>query len=234
MGTGNLLSRPARGIINIFSSLIDWFLPPQCILCGKTPDTVPFLCESCYRACSIYDDCPDSAEDHSDMPANYVRVMFMFDENIQKLIHQLKYQDMPYIGEYLGRRTGEYYKNSELAECDVLIPVPLYSARKRERTYNQSCYIARGIASVWGIPVKKNILKRCRNTNTQTKLNKKERRENIRGAFLLRIKEQLPERVCLVDDVFTTGATTMEAARILKEAGVREVRILALATPPRD
>jgi ComF family protein len=234
MGTGNLLSRPVRGITDILSSLIDWLFPPQCLICGKIPDAAPFLCESCYRACSVFDDCPDSGAHHEDKPANRVCVMFTFDEYIQKLVHQLKYRDMPYIGTFLGQRVGKYYQHHDIANCDALVPIPLNAVRKRERTYNQSSYIARGIASVWGIPVEERLLKRCRNTRTQTRLNRDERRENIRDAFVLRNKKQIPERVCLIDDVFTTGATTMEAARTLKRSGVRMVHILTLATPRKN
>ncbi|MBW6457782.1 MAG: ComF family protein [FCB group bacterium] len=223
-----------RGIIKVFSFLIDWLFPPQCLLCGKTPDTVPFLCESCYRSCSVYDDRPDSSADHDDHPAACIRVMFAFDEHIQKLVHRLKYQDMPYIGTFLGRRVGEYYRDHEIADCDMLIPVPLNAVRKRERTYNQSAYIARGIASVWGVPVEERLLKRCRNTQTQTRLNKTERRDNMRDAFRVRNKKSIPARVCLIDDVFTTGATTMEAARTLKWSGAETVHILTLATPLKN
>ncbi len=80
----------------------------------------------------------------------------------------------------------------------------------------------------------KRVLKRCRNTQTQTQLNKKQRQENIRNAFSLRKKAYIPERVCIIDDVFTTGATTMEAARILKRAGAKTVSILVIATPRKD
>ncbi len=234
MQTGGLLFKPGQRITKGFSSIIDWFFPPQCCICGKLSDKTPYLCEACYRQCAVFDKCPDSVAYHTDHPADHVSAMFYFDEHIQKLLHQLKYQDMPFIGEFLGRCLGEHYQSTQFAESEVLIPVPLYHVRHRERTYNQSFHIARGLASVWGIPVMKRALKRCRNTQTQTQLNKTQRQENIHNAFSLRNKTYIPERVCIIDDVFTTGATTMEAARILKRAGAKTVNILVVATPRKD
>ncbi len=231
MPTGRMFSRPARKVIDLINSLIDWIYPPQCFVCGEAPDLSPFLCSKCYTQLIIFDDAPDSVVYHKDQPANRVKALFLFDENLQKLIHEIKYRDASYIAIFLGRKLGEYYKNSEFSKCDVIIPVPLYSVRKRERTYNQAACIAKGISKEWGVKVKDKWIKRVRNTNTQTKLNKNERQINIQGAFRIRKNIQLPESACIVDDVFTTGATTMELARILKKAGVNEIHILCLATP---
>ncbi|MBN2780603.1 MAG: ComF family protein [Candidatus Marinimicrobia bacterium] len=204
------------------------------MVCGKEPDIAPFLCRECFDKFERFDACPDSAAAHADNPADGIRALFWFDEHIQKLVHGIKYRDMPYVGKFLGKSIGEHYRSSEFSTCDALIPVPLHAVRKRERTYNQSAQIARGIASVWKVPVQERVLKRCRNTQTQTKLNKEERRENIRGAFRVRDHARVPKRICLVDDVFTTGATTLEAARALKDAGAESVYILTVATPRKD
>ena len=234
MPTGRIFSRPALKITNFLNYLIDWIYPPQCSCCGEEPDLCPFLCKKCYEKLILFDDTPNSTVYHKDHPADRVKAMFYFDEILQKLIHDIKYRDASYVASFLGQKIGEYYKRSEFAYCDVLLPVPLYSVRKRERTYNQSACLAKGISKEWGIPVNERLVKRCRNTKTQTKLNKEERQKNIKDAFRIKNKAILPEHVCIVDDVFTTGATTMEISRTLKKAGVNKVSILCLATPPRE
>ncbi|MEA2077985.1 MAG: ComF family protein [Candidatus Marinimicrobia bacterium] len=231
MSIGRMFSRPARKIIDLIHSLIDWIYPPQCFVCGEVSDLNPFLCNQCFNKLKIFDDTPNSVVYHKDQPANLVKALFLFDKNLQKLIHEIKYRDASYVATFLGKKLGEFYKNSEFSKCDVIIPVPLYSVRKRERTYNQAACIAKGISKEWGVRMKEGLVKRRKNTNTQTKLNKQERKENIKDAFKVKNNSIIPEKVCLVDDVFTTGATTMELARTLKKVGVKKIYILCLATP---
>lgn len=221
----------SQKFVNLFRSVIDFIYPPFCIVCGKGSDLQPFLCKDCLGSIPVFDNTPDSIRYHSDHPANIVKALYYFDENLQKLIHEIKYRDAPYMAEFLGKVLGEYYKEHEIANSQALIPVPLHSTRKRERTYNQSACLAKGIAKAWRIDICTKSLKRTRYTNTQTKLNKKERQENMRGAFVLKHLEKLPDRVCIIDDVFTTGATCIEIARTLKKARVKEINILCLATP---
>ena len=149
------------------------------------------------------------------------------------MIHEIKYLDASYVAEFFGEKLGEYYKSSSISNVDAILPVPIHSLRKRERTYNQSDHLARGISKKWKIPVLKRGVKRIRSTGTQTKLNKNERQINIQNAFRITNMKKIPENICIVDDVFTTGATTMELARTLKKAGVKKVNILCLATPIR-
>jgi ComF family protein len=182
---------------------------------------------------SVFDGSPDSIDYHKDHPADIVKALYWFSPELQTLIHEIKYLDASYIATFFGERLGEFYKSAPVSKVDAILPIPLHAVRKRERTYNQSYCIAKGISKQWGIPVLKHTVKRCRSTGTQTKLNKDERRENMKGAFKVTGRKSLPSRICIVDDVFTTGATTMELARTLKAAGVSTITILCLATPPR-
>lgn len=234
MPTGRIFSRPAQKVIDLFKSFIDWLYPPQCRVCGEESDLCPFLCKNCFSSLKIFDKAPDSISYHKDHPADMVRAFYLFDDHLQKLIHEIKYKDASYIANFLGEKAGEFYRDSGISDCKAIIPVPLHSVRKRERTYNQSACIAEGLSRSWNIPVLRRAVKRCRNTGTQTKLNKDERQENIRNAFKIRKNCDLPESICIVDDVFTTGATTMELARTLKNAGVKKIHILCLATPKHE
>ena len=113
-------------------------------------------------------------------------------------------------------------------EVDILIPVPLHRIKHRERGYNQSEFIANGVASVIDKPVILNAVRRVRHTQTQTKLTIEERRKNMEHAFerIPRLSNILSGKICLlVDDVITTGATTNSCAQAILSAGA--VKIVA-------
>ncbi|MEO8167427.1 MAG: phosphoribosyltransferase family protein [bacterium] len=152
---------------------------------------------------------------------------------LQALIHQLKYSEMTGIGIELGKKLGE---NLRPFLGDVLltaiIPVALHPAKKRERGYNQAEFIAQGMHKVTRIPVLPSLLKRNKNTRTQTKLNLEERQANVSEAF------GIPRRhlslikgssFVLVDDVITTGATIQECAQVLKSHGAKDVYAASVA-----
>ncbi|MBN2279934.1 MAG: ComF family protein [Candidatus Marinimicrobia bacterium] len=101
-----------------------------------------------------------------------------------------------------------------LDEC-ILVPVPLHAIKKRERGYNQSELIAKGISEITKIPVVTNLVKRIKNTATQTKMNKKERIENMHRAFVAQ-SEIVAKTVIIVDDVYTTGTTINSVAEAMK------------------
>jgi len=113
------------------------------------------------------------------------------------------------LGVDLGKKIGRLTQELQM-KIDVLIPVPLHRIKQRERGYNQSEFIARGIAAVINRPIMLNAVRRSRQTKTQTSLNLEERRKNMEGAFELvggSIKNLQGKRCLLVDDVITTGAT---------------------------
>ena len=129
-------------------------------------------------------------------------------------------------------RGGAFSMEETGREGGILVPIPLHRVRKRERGYNQSEWIARGLSEELKIPVRASVLRRNRQTRTQTKLTAVERERNVRGAFHVLDPLAVKGRtVFLVDDVITTGATLNACAECLKNAGVVSVVGLALARP---
>jgi len=113
---------------------------------------------------------------------------------------------------------------------DWIVPVPLHPVRQREREFNQAERLARPLSAATGIPLNARLLERVESTRTQTMLSRTERAANVRKAFAVRRSAQLGgERVVLVDDVLTTGATTNACARALRQAGAGEVCVWTLA-----
>ena len=138
----------------------------------------------------------------------------------QKLAHALKYEGITWCGEELGRRLASALPDDLVV--DAVIPIPLHSVRLRERGYNQSECVCRGIQQRRPFTVMPSLLRRIKNTTTQTHLNAEERRSNISAAFEITPKH-MPfisgRSFLLVDDVITTGSTLQEAAALLKRSG---------------
>jgi ComF family protein len=113
---------------------------------------------------------------------------------------------------------------------NLIVPIPLHSRKLREREFNQAARMARRLGAATGLPVNARLLRRVVPTLTQTRLSRSERMQNVRRAFALRRPARLNGRhIVLVDDVFTTGATSSACARVLRAAGAVEVCVWTIA-----
>lgn len=159
------------------------------------------------------------------------RTALVFNETAQEMIHLLKYRGKRGVGRYLGRYLGEAVAREVWrGEIDILIPLPLYATRRRERGYNQSEVIAQSVAERLALPLRTDLVIRHRHTPSQTSLSTEQRRENVRGVFrVTRASAVAKQCIALVDDVFTTGATLDSCARTLLDAGADAVYALAVA-----
>ena len=119
---------------------------------------------------------------------------------------------------------------TQVGDLDFLIPVPLHSVKKRERGYNQAKWIAKGLSSIWEVPVDPSILKRKKYTETQTMLSSIERKQNMDKAFEVK-KPMKGITIGIIDDVLTTGSTMSACAVMLKEKGFQSVFAISCSTP---
>ncbi len=156
-------------------------------------------------------------------------------ESIAPAIYRFKYGNRREYADFFGEEIGRYL-GGFLAGVhpDGLIPVPLHPKRQRKRGYNQAELLARAVSRYTGIPVYDRMVARVRNTTPLKRLNPQERQNNLKKAFHIvgndvKLKEKVRSAV-IVDDIYTTGSTVDEIARILQEAGVREVYFVALAS----
>ncbi len=163
------------------------------------------------------------------------RSAFIFKEDnpVRHLIHSLKYENDFRAGIFLGEKITEFHgAEIETFRPDYIVPIPLHPLKKAERGYNQSFYIAKGVAKNLNVPVLNNVLRRKKYTETQTRLSYEERKRNITDAFAVRHKKRITgKRIILVDDVSTTGATSDEAAAALKNAGAEKIMLVTAAIP---
>jgi ComF family protein len=146
------------------------------------------------------------------------------------LIHKFKYQGNYSLAIRLGEDLGSYLNGLDSYRgIDMLVPVPLHPRKERKRGYNQSEQIAKGISNVMQIPVETRSLIRMVYTETQTKKNKLERRENVKEVFKVKdVKLFEDKHVMLIDDVITTGATIEACALALQENCRCKVSIASL------
>jgi ComF family protein len=150
---------------------------------------------------------------------------------VLEVIHRFKYQQAqwfePFLADLLVRAAAPELCR---AKWDYIVPVPLHPLKQRERSFNQAERMARALSVRAGIPLHNQLLRRRHATRTQTLLTRAERAANVRRAFALRPGVKLRgERLVLVDDVFTTGATTSACAAALVQAGAGAVCVWTVA-----
>lgn len=216
------LDSPTRGAVctTCLDSIVP-LAPPYCGICGGAL--------SSWRTRSG-DACARCRATRS--PLTTSRALGQYDGALRAMLHALKYDGRRTIASRLSRMMQTRCR-AVLAGADAVVPVPLHWRRRRVRGFNQAEDLAAGL----GLPVL-HALRRRRHTRTQTDLPAAERHANVRHAFVVRRRVSVRD-LCLVvvDDVRTTGATIDACARVLKEAGAREVRGLtaaAVATPWSD
>jgi len=245
--------RPLR---SVFDSIAAVLLPSDCRVCGQPLvrlSRIP-VCDDCLQslapadvdACSV---CGEAlgwsaatedaalcgvcrrAHPHFDFALSFGA----YDGALRRLVHLLKYEQLRPAANVIGAKLAEAIARRKL-ESDtpiLLVPVPLHRAKRRQRGFNQSEAIAHGALRRLDrsrFEMHAGNLRRVRATVSQTGLTRHQRRENVRGAFVVASPERLRDRVVLlVDDVYTTGTTLNECARVLRKAGAKRVIVATVA-----
>jgi ComF family protein len=225
---------------------LDTFFPPACGSCRRPLSKSPCLCEFCaneiqYLRSPLCIRCgvpfvAGTGEDHicgnclrRPPPYSLARGIAVYSPPLSDLLHRLKYRTDRTVLPSLSY-IADQFDFTDFTSCDLILPVPLFPKRLRQRGLNQSLVLARIFFPNKTKTIRAGIFVRIRDTLPQTSLNGRERRRNLHAAFGLRPGADVKGRyVCLVDDVFTTGTTVSECSKVLLQAGANEVRVITMA-----
>ena len=238
-------------ISKFFRLLTNFIFPSGCLLCGKhIPDRSSGLeiCEECIKDFNFFNNSPKctkcgivfesgQGQDHlcsrcrnEKLFFDMARSMGPFDGTLRKAVHMLKYSRSPVIAPSLGKLLAHGgYGLINPGDYDAITAVPLHRKKLRHRGFNQSLLLARQAGKTWKVPVQAEWLARTVETPTQTNIPRRLRAGNVKNAFNCRTREIRGKKILIIDDVFTTGATVNECAKVLKRRGAAKVDVLTLA-----
>lgn len=241
------MKRTAR---HVLQTLLDLIFPRSCVHCRETVgETSPhrYLCHNCWQqihfaqppACTTCGypffgilagprKCPHCAE--LDPIFEQGKTLFLAKGPARAILHELKYRKGLYVLEDLSRMALRQEHFIRYLAGARLVPVPLHKDKLRERGYNQSLHLARMLAQVVPGASLFDCLVRTRFTQTQTRLDRSARFQNMKNAFALapRVHLNTKDIFILIDDVFTTGSTLNACAEALRQAGVERVKVATL------
>lgn len=225
-------------IKNLLLDTLDLFFPNFCILCDqKIYRTFNSICEKCLDKIEMSTQFEreeffkNNLQQSGLIENYYAKYEFVKNGLLQKAVHNLKYNRKSRIGLQLGIELGkDLLEQPWFTEIDFIVPLPIHRIKKLSRGYNQSDFIAKGISIITSKPVQKRLIKRIKNTRTQTRLNLDQRIDNVKNAFKVIDRKMLNNKcILIVDDVCTTGSTVNEVARTLLNAGAKKIFLSTLA-----
>lgn len=186
---------------------------PRCMKCGRPVKMEEECCEDCKKGVHHFTE---------------GRSIFLYGAVWRQSLVRFKYYGCREYGDFYAKAMYVFGKKYlDRWKPELLVPVPLYSRKKRMRGFNQAAYLAEQLSRFTGIPWEEQLVQKIRSTKSQKKLNAIQRRQNLKDAYL--VKRKLPGiSVLVVDDVYTTGSTMDAMAMCLLEAGAREVYFLTV------
>jgi len=228
-------------------NIINFILPPRCLLCGKILSDNNGLCSECFSKINFIshpmctrcgtplpsgksvNSCAVCVSDNKN-PFRYQRSMVRYDDNSRPLLVNFKFHDKTENAEFLARWLFAAGHDIWEHGVDMLIPVPLHKARLRQRRYNQSALLCKYLSQLTRVPVDYTTLQRHKNTRPQVEFNGKERIQNVKQAFSIADETIFAnKRIVIVDDVMTTGSTLKECGMVLLKHGAKSVDALTIA-----
>ena len=217
-------------MFNFIEKILDLIFPPVCGICNKEINT--YLCGKCEKEINKITCVGENRYDNKYFSTHMY--LFRYEGIIRSKIISYKFDDKPYLYKTFceifvkNKKVCEFIKN-----YDIIISVPMYKKKKNQRGYNQSELIAKEIAKkTENIEYRNDILLKIKNTARQSSLNKEQRKENIKNAYIIKSSSKeyiLNKNILIFDDIYTTGSTANECAKMLKEAGAKNIGILTIA-----
>ncbi len=236
-------------MMQLWTRFINFILPNRCLLCGRVINSKNSVCVDCFEKITFItkpycQHCGMPFISHIEQGENLLcvnclthkdnfrlcRAAIEYDEFSKKLLLDFKFADHIENKKIFAQWMYIAGKDIFTAGADMIIPVPLHYTRLLNRKYNQSAILARELSVLTGIKTEYDVLKKVRHTLPQAKCNRDERKRNVKGAFAVSAPEKIKgKRIILTDDIFTTGSTLKECAKVLLKAGAKSVDALTVA-----
>ncbi|MGP1436676.1 MAG: ComF family protein [Phocaeicola sp.] len=230
--------------MTIWTNLWDLFFPRPCVICGKPLLQMEnFVCLHCLSNLPLTNlhlqkDNEIEKNFWGKMPIERATSYLYYSKggDVRNLLYELKYYGNKEIGRFLGHCMANSISLSGFFDgIDFIVPIPLHPKREKERGYNQSEWLAKGIADITHFPIHKEVLIRSSYSTTQTHKTRIERFESMRDMFKCIHPEVLKDKhILLVDDVLTTGATLVAASDAMAGVGGLRISVLTLALAGYD
>jgi ComF family protein len=221
-------ANPAAALAAWAGDLAAFVLPQRCPGCGLPASPARLLCDACHAAIPrvsfpLCARCLARGRDPAGCTAHRGHAVWpawLYDERAARVVHALKYEGRRGLAPGLAAELARVVPPAPAA--DLVMAVPLHSARRRERGYNQAGLLAEALAGTIGVPRLEGEIERVRDTRPQARLDPRSRRANVAGAFRVRNPGRLEGRtILLIDDVVTTGATFEACLEALARSGAR-------------
>lgn len=245
-----------QALVSLLHGFLELFFPPQCLLCGKflrpgSPGDPPLEADLCPDCRSDFHPLPEThclccgrpfkttlpsvhtcAQCRKKTPL-YDQALSagLYKDSLRAAVHRFKYTGRTELARPLAAFMAEHLGPPFFPpQADLILPVPLHHRRLRQRGFNQALLLTRALFQEWKKKIRHDLLLRTRWTEPQVNLKGPDRLRNVRRAFAVSASMAVKNRsIMIVDDVYTTGATANECAKVLKKAGASEVLVLTLA-----
>lgn len=226
----------------VFCDTLLPFTKNEIYICEKCKSHIEFIGNNFCHKCGAKIDnsnklyCTSCINNQKNINSNYNYGLGLcrYNDATKESIHRLKYLNRPEYAEFYGKIIAKkYYNLIKNMKLDCFIPVPLHKNRLLKRGYNQSELLANNISDYLKnkgveINVRNDILYRKNNTNSLNKLDANDRQKELNNAFYSKTIDDI-KNVCIIDDIYTTGATIESCARVLKDSGVQNIYFLTIA-----
>lgn len=233
--------------------VLDFLYPPRCVVCNEIIEKIEIktgfckccrsiirltpqdICLKCGRPLgdSTKEFCGDCMDSHREFYS--ARAVYEYTGSIKPAMYRFKYGNARFAGRVYARDALDNHRDwLEVIKPRLLVPVPVYPHKKRVRGYNQAEVFAGYLSDLTGIPMNRDLCIRVVDTKPLKTLSPAERRQNLKDVFINTKVFRNKADVLIIDDIFTTGATVEELAKLLKEAGAGRVYCLFICTGRKD
>ena len=232
--------------MNILGTLTDILYPRRCPVCDAIiPVKEEKICPACRNKLIVIREpickkCGKILENEEEeycsdcrkrnLYYNEGRAVFLYDDNMRRSIYQFKYNNKrEYAGFYANEILKVLAKDIKRWRGEALIPIPIHKKKRKARGFNQAEVLAGELAGDLQISVRNDIIIREKNTSAQKLLTLQERQNNLKNAFKIVNNDVKLNSIILIDDIYTTGCTINEAAKLLKKTGISNIYFICIA-----